>query len=241
MQFSFLFWRLLAGHFIGDFPLQTNTIFMIKVKYRWGVILHSSIASILIFIFAVPYLPHYPILWLYLFLNLGFHILVDKVKLLITPKVKKLGFLFFLLDQILHIGACWLISSSVPSLPSYGDSLALYGNTNLMIFISVYIAVTFGVLYFIISIKSTFNLPVTFPDWKMKIIEFVERAAITTFTVLGSFYFLLIPLALFPRGFLSFLKKKKYQVSPFDILLALLFSLIAGFILKIVLAAGSKI
>lgn len=239
MNFSFLFWHLLAGHFIGDFPLQTDSVFSVKMKYRWGVILHGTIAGIFVFIFAIPYLPHYPILWLYLFLNLVFHILVDKAKLLITPKVKRVGFLFFLIDQIIHIGTCWLISVSVPSSPVYGASIPLYGSTLLMIFISVYIAITYGALYFIISIKTSFNLPVTFPNWKMKIAEFLERAAITTFTVLGSFFYLFIPLALFPRGFLSFLKKKNYRVSTFDLIMDLLLALIAGFLLKIALSMGN--
>lgn len=233
MHFSYLFWRLLAGHFLGDFPFQTDAVFRTKIKYRWGVILHGSIAGIFIFIFAIPYLPHYPILWLYLFLNLVFHILVDKAKLLIAPKVKKLNFLFFLIDQSIHIGTLWLISISVPFSPYYGASLPLYGNTIFIIFFSVYIAVTYGVLYFIVSIKSSFNLPVFLPGWGMKIVEFLERAAIATFTFLGSYYYLLIPLALFPRGFLSFLRKTKYRVDAFDLILDLLLSLIAGFLLKI--------
>lgn len=235
MHFSFLFWRFLVAHFIGDFPLQTDSVFRIKVKYRWGVALHGSIAGIVIFIFAIPYLPHYPILWLYLFGNLVFHILVDKAKLLLNPKVKRFGFLFFLLDQAVHIGTCWLISLAIPFNPIYGATIPLYGNTILMIFISVYIAVTYGALYFIISIKSSFNLPVTFPGWGMKIAEFLERAVITTFTFLGSFYYFFIPIALFPRGFLSFLKKKKYPVSTLDLILNLLFAVIAGLLLKIAL------
>ena len=232
MQFPFLFWRLLAGHFIGDFPFQTNTVFMIKSKYPWGVILHGSIAGIFIFIFAIPYIPHYPVLWLYLFLNLAYHILVDKAKLVITPKLKRLGFILFLLDQVLHIGGCWLIAAAIPSIPHYGATIPLYSDTKLMMFVSVYIAVTYGVLYFILSIKASFNIPLTFPDWKMKILEFIERAAIATFAILGSFYFLLIPLALFPRGFLFFNRKKKYHISLLDLLLSLIFGLMAGFILK---------
>lgn len=234
MQFPFLFWRLLAAHFIGDFPFQTNTVFMIKTKYRWGVILHGSIAGIFIFIFAIPYLPHYPILWLFLFLNLIYHILVDKAKLIITPKLKRIGFLLFLLDQVFHIAGCWLIAHAIPSAPHYGTTIPLYDSTPIMIFVSVYIAVTYGVLYFILSIKTSFSIPLTFPDWKMKVIEFIERAAIATFTFLGSFYYLLIPLALFPRGFLFFNKKKKYNISILDLLLSLLFGLAAGFILKFV-------
>jgi len=237
MQFSFLFWRLLAGHFVGDFPLQTDAVFRIKTKYRWGVILHGSIAGIFIYIFAIPYLPHYPILWLYLFLNLIFHILVDKAKLLLTPKIKRVGFLFFLLDQIIHIGTCWLLSISVPSSPHYGASLYLYGSTMFMVFISVYIAVTYGALYFILSIKTSFNLPIAFPDWNQKIIEFLERAAITTFTFLGTFYYLLIPIALLPRAFFSILRKK-YKITALDLILDLLFALIAGFLLKLALNIG---
>ncbi len=237
MQFTFLFWRLLAGHFIGDFTLQTDTIFKIKVKYPWGVILHGSIAGILICIMAIPYLSHYPILWLYLFLNIAFHILVDKAKLSINPKVKKVGFIFFLLDQIIHIAACWLISISVPSSPHYGASIPLYGNTTFMIFISVYIAVTYGVLYLILSIKTSFNLPVAFPGWNLKIIEFLERAAITTFTVLGSFYYLFILIALLPRAYLSILRKK-YKIGALDLILDLIFALVAGFLLKIALSIG---
>lgn len=235
MQFPFLFWRLLAGHFIGDFPFQTNTVFMIKTKYRWGVILHGSIAGIFIFIFAIPYLPHYPILWLFLFLNLVYHVLVDKAKLIITPKLKRIGFILFLLDQLLHVAGCWVIAILIPSVPLYGATIPLYGNTTLMIFISVYIAVTYGALYFILSIKTSFNMPLTYPDWKMKIMEFIERAAITTFTFLGSFYYLFIALALFPRGFLFFNRKKKYNISILDLLLSLLFGLGAGFILKFVI------
>jgi len=233
MNFTFLFWRLLAAHFIGDYILQTDTIFSIKVKYRWGVILHSLIAGIVIFIFAIPYLSHYPILWLYLFLNLLLHILVDKGKLLLNPKVKKVGFIFFLLDQIIHIGLCWLISAAVPSSPYYGTSLPLYNNTTLMIFISVYIGVTYGVLYLINSIKTSFNLPVTFPKWGMKSVEFLERAAITTFVFLGGYFYFLIPVAIFPRGFLSFVKKSRYRADAFDLIFGLLFSLIAGSLLRI--------
>jgi hypothetical protein len=237
MQFPFLFWRLLAGHFIGDFPFQTNTVFMIKTKYPWGVILHGSIAGIFIFIFAIPYIPNYPILWLYLFLNLAYHILVDKAKLVITPKLKRIGFILFLLDQLLHIGGCWLIAIAVPSIPHYGATIPLFGDTKLMMFISVYIAATYGVLYFILSIKTSFNIPLTFPDWKMKLLEFIERAAIATFAMLGSFYYLLIPLALFPRGFLFFNRKKKYNISLLDLLLSLIFGLMAGFILKFLVLA----
>jgi hypothetical protein len=232
MNFPFLFWRLLAGHFIGDFPFQTDNVFSIKTKYRWGVILHGSIAGLFIFIFAIPYLLQYPILWLYLFLNLVFHILVDKGKLLINPKVKKVGFIFFILDQVVHIGTCWVISLLVPASPHYGATLPVYGNTLVMIFISIYIGVTYGVLYFIISIKSSFDLPLAFPNWNFRIIEFIERGVIATFVLLGSFYYLLIPLALFPRGFFSFLKREKYKIGIIDLVLSLVFALIGGVLLK---------
>lgn len=233
MNFTFLFWRLITGHLIGDFPFQTDTVFNIKIKHRWGVILHGSIAGTFVFIFAIPYLPHYPILWPYLLLNIVFHILVDKGKLLINPKVKRVGFIFFILDQIVHIGTCWVISILIPTYPHYGASLPIYGNTLVMIFISVYIGVTYGVLYFILSIKSSFNLPLAFPNWNFKIIEFIERGIIATFVLLGSFYYLLIPLALFPRGFLSFLKREKHKIGIFDLILSLIFALIGGVLLKV--------
>jgi hypothetical protein len=239
MVFPFLFWRFLAGHFIGDFILQTDSVFSIKIKYKWGVILHATIAGIVIFIFGIPYLSHYPMLWLYLFLNIIFHVLVDKAKLIITPKLKKIGFILFLLDQIVHIGTCWVIAILVPDFVHYGETLPLYGNSVLMIFISVYIGVTYGILYFILSIRTSFNLSVSFPKWGMKVVEFIERAAIATFTVLGSFYYLLIPLALFPRGFLLFSKKGKYKVHALDLILSLVFALIAGFILKLTLSIWS--
>jgi len=125
----YYFWRLYLSHLLADFPFQTDNIFRLKVRYKWGVVVHGSIAGILSLLFSIPYIKAQPILSVYLILLWIFHTLIDKGKLAINPCIGKLNPLFFLVDQGLHLLSVYLVSLSVPRPLVLGQNIPFYNNT----------------------------------------------------------------------------------------------------------------
>jgi hypothetical protein len=104
-----LFWRLVLAHVVADFPLQTDAVFLIKKRFSWGVLLHGAIFALTSILATGPYLNSSPF-WGGLFLLWLFHAAVDKAKLSIGSSGRGDHVGFFLLDQMLHVGAIGLIS-----------------------------------------------------------------------------------------------------------------------------------
>ncbi len=198
----YLFWRLYLSHLIADFPLQTDAVFKIKVTRPWGVILHGSIAGILGIVFGLPFVFKYPILLLWLIALWIFHILLDKVKLVITPKVKPLGFVFFFLDQVFHFLSIYFVATRIPMDAVAGDWIPLYNDTVFVQVLSVLLLLTYGILFFTPSIRGSLGWEFKFAKGWARIWEFGERIIITVGMVLGSWALILIPLAVLPRVFL---------------------------------------
>lgn len=103
-----LFWRLVLAHFAADFALQTDAVFRVKKRFSWGVLLHGAIFALTSILATVPYLRSLPLWGGLVFLWL-FHTAVDKTKLALSASQRRDHGGYFLLDQLLHIGAIGLI------------------------------------------------------------------------------------------------------------------------------------
>ncbi|MDD5456126.1 MAG: DUF3307 domain-containing protein [Candidatus Margulisbacteria bacterium] len=100
-----LFILLWFSHALADFPLQTNTIFRLKVKHIWGIFVHALIflAIAIVFTYPVSIKSLLFIIWLIVvFLS---HVLFDKIKLVFSHNIIQKELQYFILDQLLHIGA----------------------------------------------------------------------------------------------------------------------------------------
>lgn len=92
---------LLIAHLFADFPLQTNTLAKLKEQHWFGVFLHVLVHLVVMALLIDQAGQYWPLL-----LGIGLiHFLIDAIKL-VYPGAK--GVAYFLLDQVLHVGALWV-------------------------------------------------------------------------------------------------------------------------------------
>lgn len=101
------FYYLLLGHLLGDFTLQTNKIAKNKNSNLKWVLIHSLIVTITMLIFALPFGLNLIILVLF---NGLLHFLIDLSKAKLNLKNPYIAFLYFILDQAIHIAIIYIIS-----------------------------------------------------------------------------------------------------------------------------------
>lgn len=227
-----IFYRLVLAHLMADFCLQTDKIFAIKVKYRWGVLLHGSIVGIISFILTFPYLHDIQVVSS-LILLLILHIFQDKEKIVYSLHIERNSLFTFLIDQILHIGAmglaCFGFSNLMPIIYT-GIIWDIYWSNKMIIVLILLCVVTYGVNILISYIKNTiFRKELVFPHGWIKYLGILERLAISVFIWFGGFYyFFVIPVSL--PGIYMFTKKK---IAYIDFILSWGIAILIGFILKI--------
>jgi len=110
---------LLLAHLLGDFPLQTNRIFRMKLAGTRGLVLHVAIHLFV----AIIIIPTFWQFWLLLVLLGLTHFLTDWLKLRLQGPDKPQLF-GFVIDQIVHISVIIVLSLWQPALPSiFSDAL----------------------------------------------------------------------------------------------------------------------
>lgn len=98
-----IFYQLLLAHLIADFPLQFNELFKLKVKSKWGVLLHSAIVGVVAILFLLPYV--FCIwMWVAIIILIASHFLIDYARVILARKTNLDNLWMFLLDQFCHIG-----------------------------------------------------------------------------------------------------------------------------------------
>ncbi len=107
------FFILLLAHLLGDFPLQTNRIFRMKIAGTQGLLIHVAI-HLIVAIILIPSAWQY---WMVLFILGISHFFTDwtKVQLQRPSKPFLPG---FLIDQGMHILVISLIAIWQPNIPS---------------------------------------------------------------------------------------------------------------------------
>jgi hypothetical protein len=182
-------WQLLLAHLLADFPLQFESLFELKKRSMIGVLLHSTICTLLAVLLA-PHLITIVSCWLLFFIS---HALFDWLKVYITNKKASLDNLwFFLLDQALHIliilTACKLWpNSETPASPviPYICIYTIVGPAS-MVFLFYFKRLFYDELSDINSIRSWYGC--------------LERMAVLTLILLPSPFYFTIPLLFMVRG-----------------------------------------
>lgn len=111
------FQLLLLAHVIGDFTLQTDSIFRLKQKSAWGVPLHVLICSLVNVALFYPLLDRLAIWLVILFIALV-HFTLDRTKLFLALFHARDGLGYFFIDQALHLlsllGGAWYLQATLP-------------------------------------------------------------------------------------------------------------------------------
>lgn len=183
-------WNLILAHLLADFPLQTRTLFELKKRNIWGVMLHSGVCVLLIIIL-VPNLFLVPSSLLLFFTS---HTLFDWLKVKITDKYPSLdNIIFFLLDQVFHIVIILIVSKFWPQESIYSLLQVKY--------VSFYCIVGPASMIFLFYFKKLFyryeaSAVVSKRSWYGAL----ERMALFTLIVLPMPFYFLIPFVLMGRG-----------------------------------------
>ncbi len=220
---NILFSILLLAHLTGDFVLQTDRIYALKIVSLKGQFLHAVMNFISVFLFVfIAYFNLLPAIISALIVFIT-HFIIDYIKL----KIKERNPFLFILDQALHIGVILVIAIL---LNSRFTSIDLFSN------ISKYIFTLNGILiiilfyqYFFKNVCYFFNIPLT-ENKIHETFEFIERFLIFFFAYMHGFFFILIPLILLPRLIIAFKEEKEYYL--YDILLSMIVSALGGIILR---------
>lgn len=137
------FFRLLLGHLVGDFVLQTIDLVRYKADSWKGLLLHSGIVLGSMALFLWGGLPRW---WVWLALLFFLHILTDWGKVVLSRRFAGWGLGLFFLDQALHVaailGVIWLVSGNWPlsSLSETVGGTTMQANRNLLFLLAFLVA-----------------------------------------------------------------------------------------------------
>lgn len=200
----FLFWRLILSHVLGDFPLQTDTIYYLKVKAKWGRLLHGLVFILLNFLLGWPYLSDKLVLSFLIAIGL-LHALTDGMKITFKSRYYQgETILTFLSDQFIHIAIICLIiplRRPPPALLSSHGLASLYYNDIFIFYAIAYTFASFGGLIFSTALKNTFAKTIVSVDLVPPLQKFyglIERAIIA-FLVMRGFNLWPVLVAISPR------------------------------------------
>ena len=206
----FLFLRLLLAHFIADFPLQTTSVYVIKVRDKHGLWVHTSIIFLMSLLFVYPYWG-YPWMWVYLVGSTLVHHASDAIKIYLNRTGSPRHFLLrYVGDQIVHVST----ASAVLLLPighlrledaNPGLWAKIYNSDFLMLYGSLLIVATYFSTYFIEALKKSYwpkrfheLLPTSYKTYGI-----FERACLFHLAFLGGLFWATMPFAILPRYLLA--------------------------------------
>jgi len=205
-----LFWLLILAHFIADFPLQSDKIFALKSKHKWGILPHIFISFITNLFIAFPFLG-FKNFWVAVFFLAIIHYLLDWLKILLTQKLLSDSVLIFLLDQAFHIFFIWFTCYCLFDIPSpdikYKFIVTYYFNKKVILVLTGFVFSIFGggvLIHYIRKIVQRIKTKesgeqVPFPNVNKRCVGYMERFFSTFGTIFGGWFLLLVPIAFIPR------------------------------------------
>ena len=197
------------AHVIGDFPLQTDTIYRLKKLSFLGVIPHVLICTAANIIILFPYWSSKYVWWAILLLGL-IHALLDKTKLFISSRMAGDTLTNFMVDQLLHILTIWLVSYWLlhgAQLQSIIAAEQVYNRYAVISTIALLYAGYGGipVLYYLnrfwaSRLKKSESAQLEYPSLPKRLPGILERLVATSGIIIGGWFLLLLILAFIPRS-----------------------------------------
>ncbi len=159
----FLFLKLVLAHLIGDFILQFEELYRLKVRSKWGHFFHAAIHAVMSLLLAFPYLSN-PIVPVYLIALAVIHHFQDLIKYSIQARHPKQIFWCFTVDQIVHflwIATCLLFpfSYEVKGFDNCSVLNQIYTDNTVTLVTIAFITSIFKGTYFLHALRRSF-----FPD-----------------------------------------------------------------------------
>ncbi len=192
------FQLLLLAHVIGDFVLQTDTIYRLKQQSPWGVPLHVLICSLATAVLLHPLLGR-PALWLALFFIALVHLTLDRTKLFLAAFHARDGLGYFFIDQGLHLlsllGTARYLQWALPQQD-------FWLGTRLTVTLTALTIAGFAVPPILAYIQRALARRITlraapaFPSFRRRLPGILSRVLATLGLLLGGWYLLLTPLLL---------------------------------------------
>ena len=235
----FIFLRLLLAHFIGDFPLQTDKIFLLKHKGLKGGIPHALLITSSLTALSWPYLK-IPLLWAFIIFVGVSHYFQDLIK--IKFSILKYGFWLYLVDQAGHVLTIALVLltplKNLGPINNTSCPIAPYYNSNaLVLYLIALIIATYNGYHLIRNFRNTFfGCPGNYTAFE-KWYGILERAIIVSLFLYGIYYFLwLIPVVFMIRPLLYKIAKKWLNIgelfmSSCEVLFGWIVALMSGSLL----------
>ena len=229
MNTGFLFVFLL-GHFLGDFVFQTNQIAKMKSQEIRGVLFHSVIVLILqaglLSMFGMKGI-------IAALISSIIHFIIDYVKLRIGKYTARITFLYFILDQALHIAVIVMLTYEFKPSAVLNDSITLYTKYALLLILFTYIMTVMSKmlvrdLFETIRNQSFFLGKERILDGAVSLFIFICFISLNSWAAI--FFILMICLIYF------ILHKKLYSYSSAVIAIKFSFYFIAGYAGKIIFA-----
>ncbi len=213
-----LFWRLVLAHVAADFALQTDAVFRVKKRFSWGVLLHGAIFALTSILALSPYLGSFS-LWVGVIFLWLFHVAVDKAKLALGASQQRDHLGYFLLDQLLHLGAiglvCLLLNRHLRMPLEVRESAAVIFRLKLGVAYIVAIWASPLLSFYVRSACLRWKTPPSpgsnseasrraaeqpmQPSGLWRWMGYIERGCLVAVTVQGGRLLFLIPLVLLPR------------------------------------------
>ena len=215
-----LFWVLYLAHIAGDFPLQTDTVYKIKMRSSWGVIPHVVICSIANIVFLYPLWGHLNTWAAILLLGL-IHTFLDKTKIVLSSRTSNDSLFNFLLDQLLHLFSILLVAFWLDHVleQQHVATMIRFYNKNVLVISSALLLASFAGVPFTYYTKkywmrriSGLSTAMSYPRYKDRFSGMVERTLATAGLVLGSWWLFLSVLIFLPRILASCHTEKKAEI-----------------------------
>ncbi|MDD5218830.1 MAG: DUF3307 domain-containing protein [Candidatus Omnitrophica bacterium] len=231
----YLFLRLYLAHLIADFILQFDELYKLKVKSRWGHVLHVAIHFLTSVLFAAPFLK-YPSVWICLTGLTAAHYFQDELKYAVQKNPKRM-FVAFVTDQIVHFAVIGTVMVLPVSRLALGISdhpvlSAYYSSNPVVLLMILFVLATFAGSYLLHAFRMSYFAQVSRPDHAITRFEMIH-AMIERTLIAGLFLFspgigwlIASPLVGIPRLFSKKLRDKT------DFLFSYIYAALLGFFFR---------
>lgn len=192
---------LLFAHIIGDFPLQTDSIYRLKQKSFWGVLVHVGVCTLVNITILYPFLTSLNT-WLAIVFLAVFHIVLDKTKIFVSILRARDGIGYFFLDQGLHIFSLWgaavFLSYTIDI--NHFHIANFYADNDLIIKLTSILVAAFASSPVIFYIQKHFmkNNDISFPTFYMRLPSTFARLISTLCVIFGGWYLFLVTISFIP-------------------------------------------